>query len=244
MMRSTGRTYRSKVFMVEEIPVEVAWKSVRNMNLRLGRDGMIHASVPRVTTIADARRLLEHHLLWMRKVLACAKERQGVPEMPRAVEGESVTFFGHEYKLHIVEGKDAGLSFLDGEAVLTVRPDSTDVEKSASLKAASRQMFQQIVEAHLPDVERQTGLKSSSWHIRDMKTRWGSCNVRTKRINLNLRLVQKPLICLDAVIAHELVHTKVSNHGREFYEMLSAVWPNWREAMAVLEGRSGGEIFS
>ena len=84
-------------------------------------------------------------------------------------------------------------------------------------------------------MEAQTGLSASSWHIRDMKSRWGSCNVRTKRICLNLRLVQKPLACLDAVIAHELVHTKVSNHGRDFYALLNAVWPNWREAMELLE---------
>jgi len=237
-LKSTGRIYRSKVFTVEEIPVEVSWKSVRNLNLRLGRDGRMRATVPRVATVAAVRSFLENQLLWMRKVLARSGQRQGIPAMPRTVEGEQITFFGQEYRLHIVEGREVGLNFLAGTAVLTVRPDSTDDARSALLEAASRKLLQQAVEAHLPYVEHQTGLSSSSWYIRDMKTLWGSCNVNAKRICLNLRLVQMPLPCLDAVIAHELVHTKIRNHGRDFYAMLSAVWPKWREAMDVLNGKA------
>ena len=241
-MRATGRIYRSKVFMAEEIPVEVSWKSVRNLNLRLGRDGVMRATVPRAAAAAAVSRFLENQLPWMRKALARSKERQGIPALPEASEGEQVTFFGQDYRLHIAEGKPAGMSLLDGTAVLTVPPGSTDEARAACLKAASRKLLQQAVETHLPYVEQQTGLSSASWHIRDMKSIWGSCNVKTRRICLNLHLVQMPLPCLDAVIAHELVHTKIRNHGKDFYAMLSAVWPKWREAMEVLNGNATRKI--
>ena len=233
-MRHSIQAERRRVFQVEEIPVEVVWKSVRNMNLRLSRDGMMRASVPRRTTIAVAERFLAKNLLWMRSAIARSKKR-GMPDMPEAVEGAPVRFFGCEYKLHIAEGRGFGLILFDGSAMLTVRRSSTAEAVSASLKDASRQLLQEAAATHFPYVETQTGLSASSWHIRDMKTRWGSCNVRTKRVCLNLRLVQKPLVCLDAVIAHELVHTKVSNHGRDFYALLNTVWPSWREAMELLE---------
>ena len=233
-MRHSIQAERKRVFQVEEIPVEVVWKSVRNMNLRLSRDGMMRASVPRRTTIAVAERFLAKNLLWMRSAIAHSAER-GMPDMPEAVEGAPVRFFGYEYKLHIAEGRDVGLSLLDGITLLTVRHGSTAEAVSASLKEASRQLLQEAAAAHFPFVEAKTGLSASSWHIRDMRSRWGSCNVRTKRICLNLRLVQKPLVCLDAVIAHELVHTKVSNHGRDFYALLNTVWPSWRKAMELLE---------
>ena len=237
-MRATGRIYRSKVFMAEDIPVEVAWKSVRNLNLRLGRDSIMRATVPRSATPMAVSRFLENQLPWMRKALARSQERQGIPEMPRAVQGEQITFFGQAYRLHIAEGKPGGMSLLAGTALLTVRPQSTEAARSAALKAASRKLLHEAVEAHFPYVEQQTGLNASSWYIRDMKSLWGSCNVNTRRICLNLRLVQMPLLCLDAVIAHELVHTKIHNHSKDFYGMLTAVWPEWRAAMDVLNGKT------
>ena len=84
-MRHSIQAERRRVFQVEEIPVEVVWKSVRNMNLRLSTDGIMRASVPRRTTIAIAERFLSKNLLWMRSAIARSKKR-GMPDMPEAVE--------------------------------------------------------------------------------------------------------------------------------------------------------------
>ena len=228
-----GERSRSRIFQIEEIPVEVTWKTVRNLNLRISRDGVLRASVPRRTVVSAVEKILSQNLPWMRRALARSKHRS-MPEKPEAVEGAEVTFFGYVYTLHILEGKAAELHLSENGAVLTVPTGASQPERTACLKEGSRKLLQEAVAAHLPYVESQTGLFSSSWHIRDMKSLWGSCNVKTRRICLNLRLVQKPLKCLDAVIAHELVHTRVRNHGRDFYAMLDAVWPAWREAEAVL----------
>jgi predicted metal-dependent hydrolase len=40
------------------------------------------------------------------------------------------------------------------------------------------------------------GVSAASWRIRRMRTRWGSCNVRARRIWLNVALVYRPLECL------------------------------------------------
>ncbi len=53
--------------------------------------------------------------------------------------------------------------------------------------------------------------------IRNQKTRWGSCSVKNN-ISLNIILTRLPQELMDYVILHELVHTRVKNHSRQFWE--------------------------
>lgn len=55
--------------------------------------------------------------------------------------------------------------------------------------------------------------------FRIQTTRWASCSVKNN-INLNLNLVSLPDELIDYVILHELVHTRVKNHSKEFWAEL------------------------
>jgi predicted metal-dependent hydrolase len=55
--------------------------------------------------------------------------------------------------------------------------------------------------------------------IRNQKTRWGSCSAKNN-INLNVNLVRLPHELIDYIILHELVHTRVKNHSRKFWEQM------------------------
>jgi predicted metal-dependent hydrolase len=58
--------------------------------------------------------------------------------------------------------------------------------------------------------------------IRNQQTRWGSCSLKDN-INLNIKLVLLPAELMDYVILHELVHTRVKSHSREFWSELNAL---------------------
>ncbi len=61
--------------------------------------------------------------------------------------------------------------------------------------------------------------------IKNTKTRWGSCSFKNN-INLSLHLMRLREELIDYVILHELVHTKVKNHSREFWSTLERYCPN------------------
>ena len=64
--------------------------------------------------------------------------------------------------------------------------------------------------------------------IRKMKTRWGVCNTRIKKITLNLELIKKDKKYLDYVIVHELSHLVYPNHGSDFWHLVSILVPNYK----------------
>ena len=55
--------------------------------------------------------------------------------------------------------------------------------------------------------------------LRNQRTRWGSCSFKNN-ISLNIRLMKLPDDLVDYVILHELVHTRVKNHGPQFWKEL------------------------
>lgn len=71
--------------------------------------------------------------------------------------------------------------------------------------------------------------------IRQMKTRWGSCNSAKSYINLNTELIKKASNTIEYVIFHELAHLIHPNHSREFYNYLSTYMPDWKKRKERLE---------
>ncbi|MDC1106941.1 DUF45 domain-containing protein [Prolixibacteraceae bacterium] len=61
--------------------------------------------------------------------------------------------------------------------------------------------------------------------IKNNKTNWGSCS-SLGNINLNQHLMRLPSHLRDMVIIHELIHTIIPNHGKDFQTALLKIIPN------------------
>ncbi len=68
-----------------------------------------------------------------------------------------------------------------------------------------------------------------------MKSRWGSCNIRSHHISINLQLVKHPRECLRYIVVHELTHILVRNHNEQFYALVGKAMPEWRKVKRLLD---------
>ena len=55
-----------------------------------------------------------------------------------------------------------------------------------------------------------------------MKTRWGSCSSKNN-LNFNIFMVHLPKSIQDYIIIHELLHTRIKSHSREFWAELDRI---------------------
>lgn len=83
----------------------------------------------------------------------------------------------------------------------------------------------EIIRIRLNELSQIHGLSFNRSFIRSQKTRWGSCSAKNN-INLNIKLINLPAELRDYVIIHELVHTKVKNHGQQFWAEMAKYYPN------------------
>ena len=86
----------------------------------------------------------------------------------------------------------------------------------------------------LSDFAREYGFKYNRVFIRRQKTLWGSCSSKNN-INLNIRLTELPEKLRDYVILHELVHTKIKNHKKEFWNEMQRIIKNAKDLHSELK---------
>ena len=75
---------------------------------------------------------------------------------------------------------------------------------------------------------RKTGLQFNQLKFLEIEKRWGSCTPKNNII-INIDAIKLPFSLIDYLIVHELVHTKIKSHSKEFWAELSKYIPNWKE---------------
>lgn len=112
--------------------------------------------------------------------------------------------------------------------------NSTVEQRRKLLEEFYRQQLKQVVPELLEQYCKVVGKEPKEWRIRNMKTRWGTCNTKDDRIWLSLHLAKKHPDCLSYVIVHELTHLYVPNHGKAFWARMDVYYPRWREVRRLL----------
>lgn len=211
------------------IEIELLRKKIKNMHLYVLRpDGNVRLSVPEKLSDKKIESFILSRLDWIQR------QREKINSEPHSeplkyTTGEKITIFGKEYFLEIVHSNKNSFDFFGERTILYCKASSTSEQREAIVKKALRQMLYERIAPIFKKWESITELHPSSYQIKSMKTRWGTCNTQTKKIWLNLELAHKNEEYIEYVIMHELAHLKVSNHGKDFIAVMDYYMPRWRE---------------
>ena len=97
-------------------------------------------------------------------------------------------------------------------------------------RRAARELVHMLVEEEAGEL----GVEVNRIHIRDQRTRWGSCSA-AGNLSFNWRLVLAPFEVLDYVVVHEVCHLREANHSRRFWRLVESRRPGWRGQKAWLD---------
>ena len=73
--------------------------------------------------------------------------------------------------------------------------------------------------------------------LKKMSTRWGTCNVRERRIWLSVYLAAYPVECTHYVFVHELCHLHHANHSPRFWACVADAMPDYQHWHQLLRQR-------
>lgn len=157
-------------------------------------------------------------------------------EASRWQDGGEVRFLDEVLAVRVVRDAPAPGARRAGNELLLSLPttdDDTDLARDLGRRWLARALSSELP-TRFPPFEDRLGVACSGWRVRYMRSRWGSCNVRTAVITINAELASLPATCLDSVIAHELCHLLEPSHNQRFHDLLDSAYPSWREARAIL----------
>ena len=169
-------------------------------------------------------------LPWIRKRISYFNEilRQSPREY---VTGESHYFMGRRYLLDVVY-KDAvpKVSLRNKTHIeLSVRPYASFKKKEEVMTEWYRVELKELLSQLVEKWKLQMQLDLNKWDVKQMKTKWGTCNAKTRSVWFNLELAKKPQRCIEYIIVHELAHLHFHKHDEYFREFLSLYLPNWED---------------
>jgi predicted metal-dependent hydrolase len=215
--------------LISGIDVRIDRKKIKNMHLYVKPpDGIVSVSAPLRMSGAMIERFVLTKLDWVRK------QREKFARWPRQAvlqyaSGEALYLWGKRYFLRVEQGGRYSLALSGDTAIFTVRAGSTAAQREKFVREWYREQLKTETARALPKWEAATGLKSDSWQSKDMKSKWGTCNIDKRKIWLNLQLAKKPVECLEYIILHELAHLRVRKHNAAFKALLDKYMPFWRE---------------
>lgn len=226
-----------KTIAVAGIEATLIRKKVKNVRVTIvPPDGAVRVTAPRLYPEALIKAFLASRVEWIRTHQAAIRKKHA-NEPKRFLTGETVVLFGTVYPLEVKENqKKNGITLENGRVVLSLKTDLPPEKRKAILFDWYRERLKTEIEYAMPLWSEKTGLVPGAWTIRNMSSRWGSCNTQTGRITLNLQLVRYPLPCLEYVILHELAHLKVHGHGADFKAILDRYMPSWKDRRKQLNG--------
>lgn len=96
-------------------------------------------------------------------------------------------------------------------------------------KEAARRLLVERVAYWLPIV----GVTVGRITIRDTRRSWGSCSEKGN-LNFSYKLLFLPVCWREYIIVHELCHRHHLNHGKDFWNTVEKILPDYRERMVAL----------
>lgn len=256
---------------LQNIPITITRKKIKNMYLRIHPDGTITVSAPLRLSNKVIQEFINSKSDWIMKqrenLLARQSAAKELPWECAYISGETHFLWGHPCRLLVEEASGKyGARFVEnpqheepmaaeeetgqawrgadalegmgqrgqetggfGTILLRVPKNSTTEERWKLLEEFYRAELKKAIPPIMEKYISIVGKAPLEWRIRNMKTKWGTCNVVDKRIWLALNLAKKVPQCLEYVIAHELTHLHEPNHSKAFWTRMDVYFPEWRE---------------
>lgn len=225
--------------IINNIEIELTKKNIKNLHLSVHPpDGRVKISAPQYMDTDTIRLFAISKLSWIRKQQKKFINQERQPER-EYVSGESHYFLGQRYLLNVIytNKRKQGVEIRNKKYIdLYVRENTPKYLRERAMTEWYRRELKKLIPTIIAKWEPIIGVEVNEFGVKKMKTRWGSCNPKAKRIWLNLELVKKSPTCIEYVVVHEMTHLLERKHNERFIAYMDKFLPNWRAIKDELNG--------
>ena len=214
-------------------------KKIKNIIMKINKENKIIISLPKKEAISNAKKFIIKKYNWIEKIKATNTKYEKLVENKEFVSGQNLYLFGKPHIMQIKEDIDNNIEVKENIIEIQIKKGHIENKKYIEkvyekwLRSISEKEFIKIIDKFQKLTEKE-GIPYPEMTVRKMKSRWGSCYPKKKKIILNLSLTKTPVECIEYVILHELSHFKYQNHSKKFYTFIEKFMPDWKERRNLL----------
>ena len=213
-----------------QLSIDVVRKDIKNMHLAVyPPNGRVRVAAPLRIDDEAVRLFAISRLGWIKRQQRkfATQDRQS----PRQYkERESHYFQGKRFLLRVIEVDAPPKVVIKTKTYidLYIRPDTDTKQRETIVNEWYRAELKKIIPSLIEKWSTQIGVTVNDWQVKQMKTKWGTCNIEKQRVWVNLELAKKPIPCLEYLIVHELVHLLERHHNDHFLTLMEKHMPQWK----------------
>ena len=207
-------------------------KPVKHARIRVDEKQTVRVIVPGSFSQSEINLLLIQKEKWINNKLEFFNNR---PELI-SVDYNQILYMGEKYRF--TRNNDLKKQVLIDPASKTIQ-SGYDLLNPVIQFNWYKLEARKVVKKRLQELSKKYSYSCNKVFIRNQKTKWGNCSGK-KNLSFNWRLIKTPQFVMDYVVIHELVHTEIFEHSRQFWAKLKSVYPNYKESIQWLDRYGNG----
>jgi predicted metal-dependent hydrolase len=148
------------------------------------------------------------------------------------VTGSRIQYLGRKYYVEVIINdalEEVNIDFTESKfKVFLSQSLHNQNELVRAFENFFRQKASEKIKPRIRKWSESTGLEYGELKFMKLEKRWGSCTP-SNNILINTDAIKLPYSLIDYLIVHELVHTKIKSHSKEFWAEVSKHISNWKE---------------
>jgi predicted metal-dependent hydrolase len=197
----------------------------KTLSLQINTNAELIIRCPQKLTIKEVESFIVDKTEWIEEKQHAVQSEQ--IQTPAYAPGEQFLYLGNQYPLIHHAEQTPKLDF-DGK-VFSLKGDGY-----SAFHTWYKTAFKKVALPRLDYYADLYQLNYQQVRLKMQKTLWGSCS-SVNNINLNYLLIMAPMSVIDYVIVHELAHTKIKNHSKDFWQLVESMLPKYKASKSWLK---------
>ena len=215
---------------MDAIKYNVILSRRRSISITVRPDKSVIVRAPLRTSMRSIEKFVQMKSSWIQKHINSEPRVKLTDPNKDFNDGEFFRFLGREFKIRKIVSVDNFVRLNEN----LIEVGQTDPGNNNMTRLLISRWYtikaREIFTERLKEISgkfSEYGFSPTGLVIRQLKSRWGSCTSKG-RITLNSELVKLEPGVIDYVIIHELCHLKYHNHGRDYYNLLERLVPDYK----------------
>jgi predicted metal-dependent hydrolase len=208
--------------------ITVERREIKCARIAVDEDLRVRLTLPLDFSQEEIDNLIERKERWIQKQLAFFRERR---DARIQLSHNEILYLGEIYTFQRLPGLRSRVAIKGEEKIIY---SGRNLLADGALDRWYRIEAKRVIMERLEHFADTYNFTYNRVFIRNQKTLWGSCSSK-RNLSFNWRLIQTPLDIIDYIVVHELVHTKILQHTKAFWERVASLCPQYQQARVWLK---------